>query len=75
MADAKRLEAPEGMRGDHEAAGRYDSIAKLLDRQQVLDVLLVTKDQDIPLVGGEFVSPEDRDLRPASQFFDLLGLP
>ena len=63
------------MRRDHEAAGRSDLVAKLLDRQQLLDVLLVSEDQDVSLVGGEFVSPEDPDLRPPRQLLDLVGLP
>ncbi|MBW2140988.1 MAG: hypothetical protein JRG97_07940 [Deltaproteobacteria bacterium] len=40
-----------------------------------LEILLKSKNQDIPLISGDLIAPEDFDISPTGQIFHLTGVP
>ena len=75
LIDADHEESPERVGHDHEAVRFVDFPSELLQVDDSLDVLLQAEDEDVPLIRGNFISPQDQESVFLSQFFHTGRVP
>jgi hypothetical protein len=75
LTDAKGFEPSERMGRNHKAPGRFYFFSQLLNHQELLDVLIKSKNQDIPLIGRKLVSAKYFYPTILGQFLDITYVP
>ena len=75
LADSKSFKSAKRVSRDHEPPGLLHFLPQLLDNQQLLDVLVKSKHQDIPLVRSEFIAPEYLYPSFTGEFVHLVQIP